>query len=117
MDEGGLLWGAHPEHVLRPVEAGLREPGRVVWRARGGVDDVRALVAEHARVVPNLGPEPVDVLRGPVVEVLVGREGEALGGVYALEEADDARGGGRRWGVECHGGLAMRAVRGNLMVR
>ena len=85
-DECDLVVRPAAEDVLRPVEPRLGEPRRVVARACARVDDVRALVSEDIRIVPDRAPEVGDVRGGPAVEVRVVAQGEAVRGVDAPPE-------------------------------
>ena len=74
----------------------MGKPRRVLgWRGCG-IHDVASLVANDAGVVPNVGPEQVDVGDGPLIEVLVRLEFQTVLTVDLTQESEES---GRILGV------------------
>ena len=83
---------AAAQDVLRPVEARLGEPGRVIGGQCSTVDNMVALVPDNVGVIPHFAPEIGNMCRGPAVEVQVGVEGETVLGIDTVLERMCRRG-------------------------
>lgn len=61
LNYGCGIWRTIGEKVLCVINGRIREPGRVLCWARCGIDYVVSLFSDDLGVVPNIGPEEVDV--------------------------------------------------------
>jgi hypothetical protein len=79
------------EHVLCPIEAGIRKPGNVCGRRCELVDGVTPTDAKDVCLIPHGFPEEVDVVYGPLIEFLVRCQIERVETVYSRHEPESSR--------------------------
>jgi len=90
LDDGCGVWRTVGEKILRKIDNRVREPGWVLGWGCCGVNYVLAFAADDLAVIPNMGPEEVDVGCRPVVEVLVRAEVQTVFLVDLSHESEES---------------------------